>query len=145
MEFKFQDSHVYTEKEKKYYTTSLGERVDFTWKPAILDLLFKEYSEIQAEIYNGQQGYIEFLNALRKKNKVDPEDEATIKAQIDLIANLHEKGDLIIITALKANGIEKTPDWLTQFPEEERSLMIRLIMDALNPGDFPEIPKKKNK
>lgn len=145
MEYKFENSRLYTEKEKKYYTTSMGEKVEFTWKPTIIDLLFKEYTDIQLKISEGYDRYVSFVNELKKKNSVSEEDKAYLKDYMSMIEDLEEKGNLIIITTLKQNKIEKDNNWIKQYSTEEKHLMIDIIMDNIQSGEFSDIQPKKKK
>ena len=129
MEYKFSDSRPATEKEKKYYTTSTGERLNLTWKPSIIDRLYKEYIEIQLKVYEGYDNYVKMLDEMKKKSEISEEDKQAIADYVDMIDLYEQKCYLIILTALKANDIIKDEDWLETLVSEEKDMIVRLIMD----------------
>lgn len=129
MEYKFSDSRPATEKEKKYYVTSAGEKINLTWKPAIIDKLYKEYIEIQLKVYEGYEGYVKMLDEMKKKSEISEEDKQAIADYVDMIDLYKQKCYLIILTALKANDIIKDEDWLETLVSEEKDMIVRLIMD----------------
>ena len=129
MEFKFSDSKVFTEKEKKIYTTVNGEKIDLTWKPSIIDRLYKEYTEMLFEIKKQYPVHLEKLERAKKGN-IKPEDTEFIEKFSELIENYRNKFNQILIAAMKANGREIDDKWIeSNLVVEEKDLIIQIIMD----------------
>ena len=129
MEFKFSDSKVFTEKEKKIYTTVNGEKIDLTWKPSIIDRLYKEYTEMLFEIKKQYPVHLEKLERAKKGN-IKPEDTEFIEKFSELIENYRNKFNQILIASMKANGREIDDEWIeSNLVVEEKDLIIQIIMD----------------
>jgi hypothetical protein len=139
MEYKFSDSKIFTEKEKKYYIASNGDKLDFTWKPSIIDKLYKEYVEVQMKVFEGYKSYVAMIESAKKASNVTDADKQAIYDYSELIDQYKIKSHSIIIASLRANNIQKEESYLENLLSEEKDIMIRLIMDI--PSDF-DIKKK---
>ena len=129
MEYKFSDAKLFTEKERKIYTTASGEKLDLTWHPSIVDSLYREYTELLAKV---GQDYALFQTNLEiaKTTKLPDEQLKVITDYIELMDSFKSKGYQIIMAALKANGREVDDKWLdANLLAEEKELLVQLIMD----------------
>lgn len=129
MEFKFSDSKVFTDKEKKIYTTVNGVKLDLTWKPAIIDRLYSEYTVLLFDIKEMYAKQIETLEKIKKGKNTD-QDTAFIESFANKIEEYRNKFNQIVIAALKANGTEVTSQWIEDnLLVEEKDLIVQIIMD----------------
>lgn len=129
MDFKFSDSRVFTDKEKKYYTTTKGQKLDLTWKPTIIDRLYKEYTELLFDIKKMYPIQLATLERV-KKGDVSEEDTDFIENFANKIDEYRNKFDQILIAALKANGLEVNSEWIEEnLVVEEKDIILQIIMD----------------
>ncbi len=145
MDYNFTGSRVFTEKEKKIYTTLGGVKLDLTWRPSIIDRYYKEYVDAKYELSTGLDKFQETLNALRKDGT--PDTENIMKDYLAAIDAWKNIGYKIILAAFKANNQEYDETFIdTSLTSEEKELVISIIMDVGNEQfNIPATPSNKKK
>ena len=126
MEYNFSNSKIFTQKDKKFYTTKSGEKLELTWKPAIIDKIYREYIDCQFKLSTE----IEKYKSVLKEKDLSPDNREFITEFLENLDEYKNKGYQIIIAALRANGKDFTDEWIdTNLLAEEKELIVQIIMD----------------
>lgn len=144
MDYSFAGSKVFTEKEKKIYTTLSGVKLDLTWRPSIIDKYYKEYVDAKYELTVGYQKFSDTLTALKSGT---PDEADIMKKYLADIDNFKNIGYKIILAAFKANKQDYDETFIdTSLTSEEKELVIFIIMDIANEQfNLPATPSNKKK
>lgn len=140
MKYSFKESKVFLEKDKRLYTTSGGIELDLTWKPSIIDKLYKEYATIQAKVVDEYPRLQEGLQLLKQGK---PEGTEYVTKYMAINDEYRSKEIEIIITALKANDMDVDEKWILEnLVNDETSIIVSIIM-GIEESIFADAKKKK--